>query len=254
MGKRTFSATTLDDIQTLREDFEKIEEIFIRKFRRYSQSKDMTVDYKKILVIEEGDRLVGFFSLSNRQEGMILNGVAVLTLAYLSREYRGKGCFKRIIEEIERFARSKGYRYIVAFVAPEVMIEFISAGFRSRISGWNGENVLAGTLIPGLFLSLRRSLREANLTSMLEPSTGNIFESIVGQRELRMELNKPDEFRREFFHSVWSNISKHAGNSILDNNVPQFLLYRIAAEVIEDNLLMAKLKGKDILLAKCIDV
>jgi L-amino acid N-acyltransferase YncA len=70
-----------------------------------------------LIVAHRGDRVLGWASLNPYSHRCAYDGVADLSV-YVEREARGTGIGRRLMDELERRARARGFHKLVLFTLP----------------------------------------------------------------------------------------------------------------------------------------
>lgn len=231
-------------------DADVLQELFEQELYRYSPIKKYPYTAEDIFVFEIGGEFAGLFGKFDAPYG----SSSILTLAFIVRKFRNQGFgseFLRIFEECYTNREN-----LVVFATENSLKFFALNGFHSEFSipeiqdgNWRYSTVAASTAIPQPFWLNRSTARIEELRAMIG-SLRNTGESLLDRTEYELELNSPKEFRVKFFAKIWKNFSKEAHKSMEGGKIDNLSVYRQIFRIIEDNLTMPRVYGKDIVLAK----
>lgn len=259
MGKVTLdkvlTCRTLEDIERYDADYANtLAVLLMSKLKKYAVVHELMAQYKNTLVFDIDGEFAGFFVLANRAGETKFRGAPILKLVYFKEEFRHQGYWRQALKLFEDFAWSRGFHDIAVITDAESLPLFVASGFRSSFcylgEGLQVEQVSVVTKVSKHFLDYRNACRNRDLTHAINSKRLSSRDFKIADNELRI----PQAFRSSYFTKVWSGFSDRIESAIKDRKLEELAIYRTILEVIEDNLLMSSVKGKDILLVKEIQL
>lgn len=102
----------------------------------------------KIIVAEKEKQIAGWASINQYNNRCAYDGVADISV-YISREYRGKGLGKLLLNELESLARENGFHKMVLFTFPFNQLGqglYKKMGFR-EVGVFKNQGILDGKFV-----------------------------------------------------------------------------------------------------------